>query len=71
MSEFLHVHHDDNLHEVSYMQAVSCRVEADVELYLFVLQQFTDLILVSTLFYKSSFLQDIVNVVMLAYGIRY
>ena len=56
---------------MSHMETVSCRVEADVELYLFILQQLANLILVSTLFYKASFLQDIVNVVMLAYGIRY
>ena len=71
MTELLHIHHNYNLHEVSHMEAVSRRVKSDVELYFFLLQKLTHLVLVSALLYKASFLQNVVNIVVFTYVIRY
>ena len=71
MSELLHVHHDDDLHEMSDMQAVCRRVKTDVELDLFVLQQLADLVLIRGLLDKASFFEHIVSIVKMAHAVRY
>ena len=47
MSKLLHVHHYYYLHKMAYMQAVGRRVKTDVELYLFLLKQFSYLLFIS------------------------
>ena len=64
---FLHVHHDDDLHKVAYMQAVRRGVEADVELYLLLAQQLADAFVVRGLFDKAALFQHVVYVVEFAY----
>ena len=71
MSVFLHVHHDDDLHEVAYVKAVRSRVEAYIKLHFLVLQKLTDLFLVRRLLNEASRFEHIVNIIMFAYTVRY
>ena len=70
MSELLHIHHDDDLHEVTHVEAVCRRIESNIELDFLVLKKFSDLLLISRLFYKTSLLQNIIYIVKLADIIR-
>ena len=63
----LHVHHDDDLHKVAYVQAVRRGVEADVELHLLLAQQVADAFVIRGLFDKAALFQHVVYVVEFAY----
>ena len=71
VAEFLHIHHYYDLHEMSHVQAVGCRVESYIKLYFFVLQELTNFFFVGGLLYKTSFFQHIVNIIKFADVIRY
>ena len=55
MAVLLHVHHDDDLHEMPYVQAVGRRVEADIKFYLFFSQQLPNGFVIGGLLDKASF----------------
>ena len=69
VSELLHIHHNDNLHEVTHMETVGSGVESDIELNLLPAQELPDSLLVSCLLYESPFLQNVIHVVMFTYVI--
>ena len=70
MSVFLHIHHGDDRDKVSYMQAVCCRVEPDIEFYLFLAEKLSQSFRVGSLFDQSSLNQDIIYIGVLTDIIR-
>ena len=55
MTVLLHPHHDDDLHEVTHMQAVRRGVESDIKPDFLLAQQFPNLFFVCGLFDESPF----------------
>jgi hypothetical protein len=55
---------------MSDMQAVSSRVEPDVEFDLLLAEQFPELLRIGALRYKSSFYEHIIDIRVLAYIVR-
>ena len=70
VSVLLHIHHGDHRNEMSDMQAVSSRVEADVEFDLLLAEQFSELLRIGALRHKTSFYEHIIDVRVLAYIVR-
>ena len=69
MAVLLHPHHYDYLHKMPYVQAVRCRVKADVKADAFLSQKLADFFVVRGLFDKAPFLQHVVYIGMFAYMI--
>ena len=71
MAKFLHIHHDDDLHEMTHMQAVRRGIESDVEFDLFPSQKTANRIFIGDLLDEAALLQNVIDVIILADVIRY
>ena len=67
VSVLLHVHHDDDLHEVTNVQAVCGGVESDVELDFLLGQKLANSLFICDLLDESTLLQHVEYIVIIAY----